>query len=80
MSGFCLLILTIFVLLNIYHMKGFIKITQINNQAVYINIKQIVKMDKTQNGTDILLTTLEKIETKVDFDDIEKLVDSASSF
>ncbi|MNE69042.1 hypothetical protein D3C80_1647410 [compost metagenome] len=60
-------------------MKGFIKVTQANNQSVYINISQVVKIAKTQNGCDVLLSTSEKIEIKTSFDDIEKLIDSASS-
>lgn len=60
-------------------MKGFIKVTQTNNQGVYINILEIVKINKTQGGTDIFLTSAEKIETAIDFDSIEKLIDGASS-
>lgn len=58
-------------------MKGFISVTQINNQGSYINISHITRIDKTTKGCDIYIIGSDKIETATDFDKIENLINNA---
>lgn len=58
-------------------MKGFIKVTQTNNQGSYLNISHIIRIDKTAVGTAIFLIEGEKIETKIQFDEIKNLINNA---
>ena len=61
-------------------MKGFIKITQSNNQGTYINVSNIIKFyRKTQDHTGIVTTDSVEIECKQTVEEIEKLIDNAST-
>ena len=53
-------------------MKGFIKITQSNNQGTCINVSNIIKFyRKTQDHTGIVTTDLVEIECKQTIEEIE---------
>lgn len=62
-------------------MKGFIKITQTNNQTTYINISNIIKFYRSKaEETTIVTTDSDKIESKATLEELVKLVDDASAF
>lgn len=62
-------------------MKGFIKITQSNNQVTYINISNIIKFyRKNADYTGILTTDSIEIECKATLDGLVKLINDASTF
>ena len=61
-------------------MKGFIKITQSNNQGTYINVSNIVKFyRKTQDHTGIITVDSVEIECKQTIEELEKLINDASA-
>ncbi|MFM7895515.1 MAG: hypothetical protein ACKO8L_06180 [Flavobacterium sp.] len=61
-------------------MKGFIRVTQTNNQGTYVNVNNILTISKTVEGCSITLIGNVIIETKLDFDKAEDLVNNAFSF
>ncbi|WP_445716883.1 hypothetical protein [Flavobacterium sp.] len=61
-------------------MKGFIKVTQTNNQLTYINISNIIKFYRSKaEEVSIVTVDLEVIKTKLTLEDIEKLIHNAST-
>jgi len=60
-------------------MKGFIKITQLNNQGSYVNVNNILMVCKTVEGCAITFVGNVVIKTKLDFDKAEELINNALS-
>lgn len=61
-------------------MKGFIKITQINNQTTYINVSSIIKFYRSKvEETTIVTNDSDKIESKATLEELVKLIDDAST-
>lgn len=61
-------------------MKGFIKITEVNNRGTYINISNIVRFyRKTQDNLGIDTVDGTTVECKLELEDLVKLIDNASS-
>ena len=59
-------------------MKGFIKITQSNNQGTCINVKNIIKFyRKSQDYTEIVTIDGVEIECRQSFEELEKLIHNA---
>lgn len=60
-------------------MKGFVKITQSNNQGTYINVSNVIKFyRKSQDYTGILTVDGKETECKETFEELEKLFYNAS--
>lgn len=61
-------------------MKGFIKITEVDNRGGYLNISTIVKFyRKTQDTIGIDTVDGKSIECKLELEDLVKLIDNAST-
>lgn len=61
-------------------MKGFIKITQSNSQGTYINVSNIIKFyKKSQDYTGIVTVDSVETECKQTFEELEKLINDAST-
>lgn len=59
-------------------MKGFILITQSNNQGTYINVSNIIKFyRKSQDYTGIITTDSVEIECKATLEELVKLINDA---
>ena len=61
-------------------MKGFIKVTQSNNQLTYVNISNIIKFyRKSGDYTAIVTTDSTEIECKASLEELVKLINDASA-
>ena len=61
-------------------MKGFIKITEVDNRGGFLNISTIVKFyRKTQDAIGIDTVDGKSIECKQTLEEIEKLINNAST-
>lgn len=62
-------------------MKGFIKITEVDNRGGFLNISTIVKFyRKTQDTIGIDTIDGKSIECKLELKDLVKLINDASTF
>ena len=61
-------------------MKGFIKITESNNQGTYINVSNIIKFyRKSGDYTSIVTTDSKEIECKQTLEELVELINNTSS-
>lgn len=61
-------------------MKGFIKVTQTNNQWTFINVSNILFFYRSLNGITIVMKGQVDIECKQTLEELEKLINNASTF
>lgn len=61
-------------------MKGFIKITQTDSQLTYINISNIIKFYRSK-AEEVSIVTIDSeiITTKITLEELEKLINNAST-
>ena len=62
-------------------MKGFIKVHQTNNQLTYINVSNIIKFYRSK-AEEVSIVTIDSeiITTKLTIEELEKLINNASTF